>query len=250
MFSNHLIFEPKARPRKTIYKCDSRFHLDEIIDMYKNDNPDTHGIIYTDGNTCTWYRLIDKNLCKIHTKEVILQNQFSSGGQSQNRLMRRRDIQREYNLSVLAEKTVEIFYDKDTNQSKVLNVIICGPAEFKQELADHKLIRQFFQSRLQVIVMGGMMDYDLLIKFIHQIDDPREHEIVQQIRYMIDTADPRLVFGRDIDESLELCEIKTLYVHVDHDFWNKSKPLYSLDIVKVSSRMIIDFGGMIGCKFY
>lgn len=252
MFSQHLIFEPRARPRKTFYRCDARFHLDEILDMYKNNNPDIYGVVYTDGNHCTWYNLIDKNLCKIYTKEVILQNQFSSGGQSQNRLMRRRDIQREHNLTVLAEKTVEYYYNKETSQPKVLNVIICGPAEFKQELADHKLVRQFFGSKIRIVTMSGVMDYNLLMNHIHQMadHDPREHEKVRRIQYMIDTADPKLVFGRDIDESLELCEIETLYVHKDSAFWDKPKPLYRLEIIKMSSKMINDFGGMIGVKFY
>ena len=219
--------------------------------MYKNDNPDINGVIYTDGNYCTWYQLIDKDLRKIHTREVILQNQFSCGGQSQNRLMRLRDIQREHNLTVLAEKSVELFYDKETSQQKVLNVIVCGPAEFKQELSEHKFVQQFFGPSVRVVTMGGDMDYELLIRYVDQLDNPAEREMVQRIQYMIDMADSKLVFGRDINESLELCEIKTLYVHADSDFWDiLPKPSYKLDIIKMSSSMINDFGGMIGVKFY
>lgn len=246
MFSNRLIFEPNARARNTFYRCDSKFYLDEILSMYEDH--DTNAVIYTDGNYCTWYLLKNQDLKKIENRTIDLQNQFKEGGQSQNRLQRLRMIQRNNNLTILAEKTVDLFYDKTKNCQKSVNIIFCGPAEFKIELSQHKLISQFF-TNLHILTMSDM-NYDLLIDYTDKIIDPVEYEIMNHLRYMIDTADQKLVFGQDIKQSLEECEIKTLYVHKDNEFLKDYVSLYKLEIIKVSASMINEFGGMIGVKFY
>jgi peptide subunit release factor 1 (eRF1) len=246
MFNDRLIFEPVCKPNETFYKCDSKFILDEIVSMY--DVHDTNGIIHTDGNYCTWYTLNNNNFTKIASKSIYLQNQFAGGGQSQNRLMRNRDIQREQNITSLAERTIEIFYYKDNSCQTVVNIIFCGPAEFKTELSEHKLIRQFFNN-IHILNMSDI-NYDMVIDYVKTIIDPNEFEIIKRLRYMISMADAKLVFGLDINTSLELCEIKTLYVHKDHDFLKKYDPAYKLEIIKISSTMINEYGGMIGVKFY
>jgi len=246
MFSNRLIFEPCARVRNTFYRCDSKFYLDEILSMYEDH--DTNAVIYTDGNYCTWYLLKNRDLKKVATITIHLQNQFKEGGQSQNRLLRLRMIQRNNNLTRLAEKTIELLYDKTANCQKSVNIIFCGPAEFKIELSEHKLISQFF-TNIHILTMSDM-NYELLIDYTNKIVDPAEYEITKYLQYMINTADSKLVFGQDIKQSLEDCEIKTLYVHKDNEFLKDYIPLYKLEIIKVSASMINEFGGMIGIKFY
>jgi len=82
IFSNRLIFEPIAKVRCTLYMCDSRFYIDEIIDMYKEH--DVNGIIYTDGEECVWYELKNNSFKKLMDKDVFLRNQSKKGGQSAN----------------------------------------------------------------------------------------------------------------------------------------------------------------------
>lgn len=246
IFSDRLIFEPNERIRNTFYKCDSKFYLDEILIMYIDH--DVNGIIYTDGNYCNWYALKNKDLKKISSKTVILQNQFAGGGQSQNRLARLRDIQREQNITALAERTVELFYDKKENCQKMVNIVFCGPAEFKTELSEYKLIKQFF-TNVHVVTMADM-NYDLLLETIEKFDDPTERMIVDTILYMIETADSKLVFGNDIQPAIESCELKTLYIHKNNDYWGNYEPNYKLEIIKISSDVINTYGGVLGVKFY
>ena len=212
--------------------------------MYKDY--DVNGVVYTDGNECVWYELKNKSFKKVAHRTIFLRSQFSNGGQSANRLARNRDIQRDQFIQLLAEKTVEVFYDKTDSREKVLNMLFCGPAEFKVEVSEHKLITSFFSS-IHLVNMGRM-DNDLIVEMSNKIQNPDDIENVNRIRYMIETADDKLVFGEDISLMIELCQLEILYIHKDLEL--KERPVYKLKIVKISSDMINQYDGMIGVKFY
>lgn len=241
-----MIFEPHARVKNTFYKCDSKFYLDEILEMYKDH--DVNGVIYTDGNECVWYELKSRDFRKIASKTIYLQNQFKNGGQSTNRLARNREIQRDQYIQMLAEKTVELFYDKKNNYQKVSNLMICGPAEFKVDLSAHRLILSFFKSVHNVTM--GTLDQNIILQTIANLSDPVDKKNVDNIRYMITLADEKLVFGDEIKPMIENCELKTLYVHESLDIEKTLLPGYKLEFVKIKSDMINEYGGMIGVKYY
>lgn len=234
------------RVNKSFYKCDSKFHIDDIIDMYKSY--DKNGIVYTDGKICIYYELVNRDLRKIYSSDIHLQNQFSNGGQSQNRLARNRDINRDHYISELAEKTVNLYYDKNINKSKISNIVFCGPAEFKIELSKHKLIIQYFEN-IHLINMADI-DYNLLIETVNNFDDPKEKNIISSLNDMIRNADDKLTFGDDIIDSLKLCEIETIYIHEDCKTLDNLTFEYNPTIIILKSHMILDYGGIIGVKFY
>ncbi len=247
MFSDRMIFEPVMKIKESFYRCDSKFYLDNILGMYQEH--ETHGIIYTDGKICINYEYKYGNFRKISSKTIHLQNQFKNGGQSSNRLARNRDIQREQYITGIAEKIVSIFYDKNTNKPNVKSIIFCGPAQFKIEVSEHKLISSFFDSIHLDIINMGLMDEKLIEMTINNLTDPVEQAIIDEINLMISRADNRLVFGNDIIPCIESCELKTLYVHKDKTM-EEFKTDYGLEIIKISSHMITTYGGMIGIKFY
>lgn len=214
--------------------------------MYKNH--DINAVIYTDGNECNWYELKNRDFKKIATKTIYLQNQFKNGGQSSNRLARNREIQRDQYIQMLAEKTVELFYNKTDNRQKISNILFCGPAEFKAELSEHKLITIFF-TNIHIITMS-QLDCDLVLETMSKIVDPEEKLKVDVIKYMIDTADDKLVFGDELIPMIEACQIETLYVHEDYHYTDIIKPVYKILIIKLKSDMVNQYGGIIGVKFY
>jgi peptide subunit release factor 1 (eRF1) len=243
-----MIFEPIAKIKRSFYRCDSKFYVDDIIDMYKDH--DVNGVIFTDGNICNWYEYKNGSLKKLGSAHIHLQNQFKNGGQSVNRLRRNREIQREQHLTSLSEKTIAFFYDKEKSIQKIKNIMFCGPAEFKIEMAENKLIRSFFEN-IHIVTMGGLdLDIQILNEAIEKIEDPHEKIIVAEIKKLIALADSKLVFGKDIAGMLSLCLIKTLYVHKDSDFLKDIQLDYDVDVIKISSDMINEYGGVIGVKFY
>lgn len=242
-----MIFEPITKIKNSLYRCDSKFYIDEIIDMYKDH--DVNGVIFTDGNICNWFEHKNGNLKKLGSARIHLQNQFKNGGQSVNRLRRNRDIQREQHILSLSEKTVSFFYDKDKSSQRVKNILFCGPAEFKIEMAEYKLIRKFFDN-IHIVTMGTDLDIRILNEQIEKIDDPQDKKNVTEIKRLIAVADPKLVFGTDIQNMLLTYQIETLYIHKDSEYLNDKLIDYDLSIIKISSDMINEYGGVIGIKFY
>jgi hypothetical protein len=217
--------------------------------MYKDHNVD--GAVYTDGKICCYYMVKNGDCRRIATKTIHLQNQFKNGGQSQNRLARNRDIQREQYITGLAEKAVDVFYDKTNNCSKVLNLIFCGPAQFKIEMSEHKLIRSFFNKTYLHIINMAEFDQKKLIQYIDQLADPNEAKHLADIQHMIAMADERLAFGDEIDQLIKLCQLKKLYINKDHPYLSTLDQIgYDIEVVLIQSNSIDCYGGMIGCRFY
>lgn len=242
MFSDKFIFEPCRRIKRSFYRCDSKFYLDEILEMY--DDHETDGVVYTDGKTCSYYELTNNDLKKIDTSSIHLQGQFKAGGQSQNRLRRNREITRDFYIGNIAEKTVEVFYDKRKNCSKVRNLVFCGPAHFKTEVAEHREIKRFFDQSYTHILNMGILDYDILLEAVNNFDNPEEKETIGIIRDMIGTADDKLVFGDDILKLLSECQLATVYVHTSKIKEFRDLELsYEPTIIELSSNMTIGYGG-------
>jgi len=257
MFSDKLIFEPPMPIRNSFYRCDSKFCLDDIIEMYTEDH-DINGIIYTDGETCTWYSLENKYLKKQSVSNIHLQNQFKNGGQSSNRLARNRTIQREAYITKLAEQTVTEYYDKQLNKPKIMNIVFCGPAEFKIELSKHKLISSYFDSNTIHVLTMNDINLPMIHNLVESLDDASEIDTINHIRSLISNADDRLVFGMDeIQEMLECRMIGVLYVYhelnlnINININININNDYGCQIVRIKSRMIMnDYDGIIGVKFY
>jgi peptide subunit release factor 1 (eRF1) len=254
--------------KESLYRCDTKFHIDQIVGMYQGDHI-INGVIYTDGKICVNYELKYQILSKLSSSTIHLQNQFKNGGQSANRLMRNREIQRDHYITQMAEKIILTFYDKDRNVPRVKNLVFCGPAQFKIEISEHKLIKSFFDVENIHLINMAEMDYNLLINTVSQFDDPDEKKVITEIRELIALADNKLVFGQDIVQSIESCEIKTLYIHRDHDTEDLCKNMCEneyqkqivqmikdpeinkrINVVKVSSHMIMEYGGLIGVRFF
>lgn len=214
--------------------------------MHKDHNVDA--VVYTDGNECSWYELKNKDFRKLANKSIYLQNQFKNGGQSSNRLARNREIQRDQYIQMMAEKTVELFYNKTDNCEKISNILFCGPAEFKTELSAHKLITSFF-TNIHVVTMAEL-NHEIILETLSKIEDPADRENVDYIKHMIETADDKLVFGDELMPLIETCQIKTLYIHRDLKLADQIITHYKLTIIKMGSDMINQYGGMIGVKFY
>lgn len=234
--------------RNSFYRCDSKFYIDDVLQMYTDDHQ-IDGIVYTDGEICSWYTLINKNFKKIMSVNIQLQNQFKNGGQSSNRLARNRDIQRDHYVTQLAEQTISVYYDKQVNKQNVNNILFCGPAEFKRELFEHKIVKTYLKD-IHLLTMGEL-NHQLILDTISNFDDSNEIDIIHQLKEMIQYADDKLVFGDDVYDMINMKLLSVLYIHDELDI-NELGIVndYNFKIIKLKSTMIKNYGGMIGIKFY
>ena len=255
IFNNILIFEPKFPVKISSYKCDNKFHIEEIILMY--DNYDINGIVYTDGEECIFYELKSKYFKKILSCSIYLQNQFKAGGQSANRLSRNRDIQRYEYVSLMAERTVELFYDKNSNISKIKNLIFCGRAQFKNEIKDHKIIKSFFNNINVNAVTMDDLNFNIILEYIDNLNDPLEMQHINNIQYLLRMNSDKLLFGEEIISAILHFELETIYVSNNSDKLKEIKDImkknnidYSINVIMIKSNFLEIYDNIIGVKFY
>lgn len=252
MFSDYLIFEPIKSINKSFYRCDNKFYLDSVLEMYTNDEFD--GIIYVDGSICDFYLVNLGRYSKVKSSTIYLQNQFKNGGQSSNRLSRIRDHIRESYITELSDRTVELFYSKNEMKSKINNLIISGPSYFKNEMAATKTIKQFFDN-IHIVTLNKF-DQDIINEFIFNINKNSDDNIDIEIRSLIENNEDvdKLVFGiQDIIQNINDKMIKKIYVHSDTiDILENDNTLdlNNVELVKTQSNYIVHYGGIIGIKFY
>jgi len=256
IFSGCLIFEPPMKVTKAIYKCDNKYHINDIIDMY--DNHDNHGIMYTDGEKCVWYKLQNNIFTKMKEIKFKLQNQFKCGGYSANRLARNRDIQRNHYITEISKITIDIL--KKINPKIML---LCGPGIFKVEVMTHILEKGNIWSKNINIKSLTICDddfgkmCDMIKDTIYNIDNDNHKNDFEKIQDMITMADDRLVFGKDtIMKGLNDQIISTLFLHTDYlfdndiDIGNLMTKCKKLTIIRISNMSILDYGGIIGIKYF
>ena len=208
---------------------------------------DVNGVVYSDGKECIYYEHKNDTLRKIATHTIYLQNQFRKGGQSTNRLARIRDIQREQYVKSLSDRTIDYYYDKSQNKSKINNIIFCGPAEFKTEISQQKELKTYFKN-IHVLTMDEL-NIKLINDLINGLIDPKEEKYVDEIKQMIMLADDRLLFGDEIIDGIKNCIVKRVYIHNDSKLLDNVNLSYDVQIIKIKSNDIKDYGA-IGIKFY
>lgn len=250
IFSNRLIFEPPQNIKHSFYRCDNKFYLDECLSMYMDHK--TYGVIYTNGKTCLYYELCNNRLKKINTSNINLIGKFKNGGQSQNRLRHIRENNREFNITRLAEKVVNIYYDKPINKSKVCDIIFCGPARFKIELSNHRLIKKFFDNNnIHTFNCDTHIELSKLNNYIDMINDPIERKHIDDIKNIIANEDDKLVFGNDIQNYLSSNMLSILYIHDTLiDKYDMNNVSHKTKIIILNSDFIMFYNGSIGIKWY
>lgn len=256
---NSLVFEPVQLIKKNFYRCDSRFYIDEIIDMY--DDSLEHridGIVYVDGSICQIFFAQDGRAKLIHKIDIRLISQFKNGGQSSNRLERIVDENREMFVEKVVNKTIKTFYDKDHNSTNISNLVIFGPSRFKNDVVNHKknILSKYFKSVHTLTSSGAELGQ--VLEYLDTIIDPEEIKTIDELQEYIDLTDERLVFGDDIHTLILEYTVGRLII-AEYTYEKFMEKLgvsldYGLEITILRSDRAHDwievYGGAIGIKWY
>jgi len=135
-----LVFE-EMEPYKELphgmYRCDSRFHVDVLLEQL-NDSSPAFGFVIIDGTDVTMFQLKGKTRRTLFEwSKVNLPKKHDRGGQSQNRFARIRVEKRDHYLSKVAEVCIAQFIDSLTNISNVQGLVLAGCADLKNELVGY-----------------------------------------------------------------------------------------------------------------
>lgn len=126
-------FEPFKQLNQSMYRCDSRFHVEPLEDLLVNN--DTYGFIIIDGNGLLLATVTGNEKNVVHHFNVDLPKKHGRGGQSALRFSRLRDEAR-HNYLTKSNEMIKKYFTKD-NKPTVKGVLIAGIADFKHKLTEH-----------------------------------------------------------------------------------------------------------------
>ncbi len=267
MFSGYndtsFIIHPPKTIQKSYYRCDNRFHLDAVSEMYGESI--AYGIVLLSGKEYRCYILeiigSHKEFILVNSDEIQLQKRQKKGGQSAVRFDRIREIQRNHYTREVAEVIRQTYMRKNDTECIIKGLIVGGVAGIKKEIMDEEIFQQYFSQKVMRVVntevINDLTVYDVYNKscdLLSKLDMKAVSQIIDEIKNLIIDADDTLVFGIDeIVEGIGNYSIKKVIISENiidnYNYLTKNK-LYDYEIHIVPDNLINEYGGIIAIKYY
>ncbi|KAF7703925.1 Eukaryotic peptide chain release factor subunit 1-2 [Cucumispora dikerogammari] len=131
--------EPILPINTSLYMCDSKFHVDSLLEQFQDT--ETYGFLIIDGSKCIWSKLQGNTKTILNTITVDLPKKHGRGGQSSVRFARIRVEKRNAYVKKVVEITNNIFGEFD-------GYIFAGPADFKLEIKNSPLLKPIIGDKI------------------------------------------------------------------------------------------------------
>ena len=254
--SDCYLFSPPNPLKKFYYKCDRKFHLDDLIELY--NEYDDYAIILISGKRTEYYLYSTNSTKFLKGIDEELPNQHKTGGQSAQRFGRIRDEK----IGWYAKKVVELmtkFYVKN-GKFQHKGIIIAGPAEMKNLVCNHELFIKYFTKYLQkTLTISEINDQSILQVIQMSIDiltsESEENNLITQFESKL--SDPKqidlLVFGsNEVITAFKQGLLKEIYINDGYD--QKDAMIKSVTKTKINVIRTINFskkyGDLVGIRYF
>lgn len=250
------LFSPPHPVKKFFYRCDRKFHLDDLLKLYETH--EDYAIVLVSGKRCELYYHNINQTKLIKTLDIDLPNQHRTGGQSAQRFERIRDEKIKAYVTKICELMIQYYVLNGVFKCKGL--IIAGPAEIKENVKEHELFTKFFSRYL----LKTCTISEINLQSIHQViqmsseilsnRDTEQNEIDNFEKLILNPEKIDLiVFGEtDVLNSFNEKQLETIYVNEksNHkDFIIKENKNTNIIIIK-NSTFSNKYGDLIGIRYY
>jgi len=241
-----VLLEPPEPIKRFMYRCDSRFHVDSLIELYESDKPEL-GFIFVTGSQTEFYLVCGDNFKLLKRITVDLPNNHCRGGQSQNRIARNRDIAIQTYITKLTEFVTKFYIDQTTNKPGITDLVIVGPGDKKRELKE-RLDQRLTPITQLVTCDSNEEPFEILSRTqlaSTQIDPLKEW------KDHLSRQSGRALYGkRDIEVAIVGGLLKTLYITKTLLKGKVKKACESKGITIVEIESGNDFGDILGISWY
>jgi len=251
MFSECYLFEPPNPVRKSYYKCDRKFHLDDLLDLYVVH--DTYAIVLISGKRTDLYIHSKNNTQLIKSVKTELPNQHKTGGSSAPRFGRIRDEKINLYVKRISE-LMTILFTKD-NLFCHLGLFLAGPSQLKDQLQSTPLFVQHFQKYLsKTITIPEITDQSVNYVIDSITNTNTDTKLIEKFESML--ANPDLidlfVFGTtDVINCYLEGTLSEIFIDVDSIEIIESKSEIKTIINLIYDKTFIKkYGIAIGIKYY
>ena len=197
MFS--LLIEPPKPIRQRLYMCDKRFHLDNILEMYKSTV--SYGFVLVSGKEYLFY-IVDvvgksKHIKLINHNDLVKQKTHKKGGQSAVRFQRQEAIKKANNIKHVTDSILDVY--TNNNKSIINKLIIAGCGPIKNEIAKDDLLNKYF--KIDIVATKDIADntiYSIVNNYnLETGSEIKTNNIVGELDNILKTNSDLLVIGYD-----------------------------------------------------
>jgi|SaaInlStandDraft_3_1057020.scaffolds.fasta_scaffold29436_1 peptide chain release factor subunit 1 len=226
VYGSGVLFEPPKKILCAWTRCDSKFCLEGIVEMLKDEK--SYGIVLISGKETKCYKVIISGKHIEHKligkKTVQLQKHQKKGGQSADRIERIRQGKYLNYQKESEDFIVKSFQSRDIDDTsmEIHGIIVGGPGELKKTITKRDKFRLNFNSScplLKIVDTAEIREETIrdVISLCDSIMLPesciKEKKIFEEIENLVTMNPDILAFGRD--EVLNLLEsqlLKSIYI--------------------------------------
>ena len=262
-----ILVEPPKKLTRSYYRCDNKFHLDIILDMYENE--EKIGVCLMSGKELMIYvvtlsgKHIDYKLVK--KLDIHLANKHNKGGSSSGRFGRIIQKVRENYVGVIVECILELFVEEDGVNCSVKHIIVGGPSQMKNDVVDVPEFKQYIGKYLfKTVTTNSITDrtiYDIIDGVIDEIRVVDVKEVEDEINQLMTLNFDMIAFGnQELVELLDTKNITKLFINksaLNNPIFNEIKTAIETKINKDVTEIIITesdilktYGGFVAVKKY
>ena len=264
-YHESILIVPPKKINQSYYRCDKKFHLDPILEMYKRET--SFGIVLVSGERSICYKVIK---CGAHTEikviadtSVNLQKRQRKGGQSAQRIGRIRQEKEDSYVKKVSNMVVESYMKNNKTEYSIEGIVFAGPSLLKNKVRTHSLTIQYLDSRvLKIVDTPEIQDstvwevYEKCLEEFATAEDKETVELIGTIKDMMINGIDKLTFGqKEMIIGLENCMLETLLISSDSNEELKKQinklNSYDCNVIEVEPLKMHSLGvDMVGIKWY
>lgn len=261
-----ILFEPPKKLNLMFYRCENKFTLDPILEMFEDD--ENYGLCLISGEELFVYITTvsgDRIDYKIVNKKTIeLETRSSRGGSSAGRYGRINDKAKAFNKTTFSEMIVNSYMTENHTKCRIKKLIIAGPTDMKRDISETPLFQQHLKKYLfKSVNTNGIHDttaMEVMEQFLIDIKYSNIKDVDNDIDSLIQYKYEMLTIGRNecmqfIDKKniikLYVCKSMILGDTETMDMIDKArKNIINLSVIYSESSTLKTYGGWLGVKKY
>ena len=146
-YNSSIIIYPPKKITCSFYKCDNKFHLNLVLNMY-DENVNNYGIALLSGKEYRCYVLslssCYQDLKLVASGETKLQKKHKKGGSSQNRYLHTQQDKKELYIKKLAEVLRSSYMKENNTILSIKGILIAGCGSIKNQVMNSDIFKQYF----------------------------------------------------------------------------------------------------------
>lgn len=250
------MFNPPNPIKKSYYRCDRKFHLNDLIYLYEDCLE--YAIVLISGKKTMFYLHSDNNTKLLKQITTTLPNSHKTGGQSAQRFERVRNEKIGWYIKKIVE-LMTIYYVSE-GLFKYKSLIIAGPAQLKITITDNEVFKKYFSIHLSETLTIPEIDENTINQVITQcsntlLSQNNDLQLINDFEQLINNPNKidLLIFGsNNVIEHLNSGLLKDVYVYFESSYKQKIISLNSKTTIKIfkQSKFLSKYGEIIGVKYF